>query len=369
MKRRIVSLLMCFVMMFGMLPTAAWAELIPAQGETEEAASNTAYEVGEDTAVQSGENGIAVMAAGENEAEYNGKEYATLAEAFAAAESDSGGTVTVLKDMTLDCTTDDKGIVWASGYVTLDLNGKTVTKSVNVVDNSYHALGDYAVFCLKGGSLTIMDSATGGKIVQPNDNPVVAVTGGTLTVNGGTLEATKTDGYKNDVMQWFVSCAVMVVFSGTGSVNLNGGTFWGGTAGVVAMNGPVYITGGDFYGATSYALYVNGQNAAVLSGGTYTTGATDQRSIWYTSYGTADVLLASGYQYADESSAPLAITGEAGDSGVVGNARVVPAAGTVEYIGEGGTKQVCTDATELTTNSTSYLNKKWYVVTGGRDHR
>ena len=46
MKRRIVSLLMCFVMMFGMLPTAAWAELIPAQGETEEAASNTAYAVG-----------------------------------------------------------------------------------------------------------------------------------------------------------------------------------------------------------------------------------------------------------------------------------------------------------------------------------
>ena len=364
MKRRIVSLLMCFVMMFGMLPTAAWAELIPAQGETEEAASNTAYAVGEDTAVQSGEDGIAVMAASANEAEYKGVEYATLAEAFKAAADAPGGTVTVLKDMTLDCTTDDKGIILTRGDVTLDLNGKTVTKSVNVVDNSYHALGDYAVFCLKGGSLTIMDSATGGKIVQPNDNPAVAVTGGTLTVNSGTLEATKTDGNK-DIMQWFVSCAVMVGFSGTGSVNLNGGMFWGGTAGVVAINGPVYITGGEFYGETSHALYVNSGKAAVLSGGTYKTGAADGDSIRYVTSWTSNnepaALLASNYQYVDESGNAATISED--KRGVKGTAKVVPAAGTVEYIGEGGTKQVRTDATELTGNNDK-LNDGWYVVTG-----
>lgn len=357
MKRRIVSLLMCFVMMFGMLPTAAWAELIPAQGETEEAASNTAYAVGEDTAVQSGEDGIAVMAASANEAEYNGKEYATLAEAFKAAADAPGGTVKVLKDVTLN-KADDKGIVLTSGDVTLDLNGKTVTKSAT---ENKHSGADYAVFSVQGNSaLTIEDSVGGGEIVQLNENPAVLVWGsGTLTVNGGTIKATNT-GSNTDIGSYNLVCAV---YACGNTAYINGGTFWGNTMGAVQAAGYLYITGGTFHGETSKALHVNTQNRVKLSGGTYTTGATDKRSIWYTSYGTADVLLASGYQYADESGAPLAVTGEAGDSGVVGNAKVVPAAGTVEYIGEGGTKQVCTDATELTGNNDK-LNDEWYVVTG-----
>ena len=357
MKRRIVSLLMCFVMMFGMLPTAAWAELIPAQGETEEAASNTAYAVGEDTAVQSGEDGIAVMAASANEAEYNGKEYATLAEAFKAAADAPGGTVKVLKDVTLN-KADDKGIVLTSGDVTLDLNGKTVTKSAT---ENKHSGADYAVFSVQGNSaLTIEDSVGGGEIVQLNENPAVLVWGsGTLTVNGGTIKATNT-GSNTDIGSYNLVCAV---YACGNTAYINGGTFWGNTMGAVQAAGYLYITGGTFHGETSKALHVNTQNRVKLSGGTYTTGATDKRSIWYTSYGTADVLLASGYQYADESGAPLAVTGEAGDSGVVGNAKVVPAAGTVEYIGEGGTKQVRTDATELTGNNNK-LNDGWYVVTG-----
>ena len=359
MKRRIVSLLMCFVMMFGMLPTAAWAELIPAQGETEEAASNTAYAVGEDTAVQSGEDGIAVMAASANEAEYNGKEYATLAEAFKAAADAPGGTVTVLQDVTLN-KADDKGIVLTSGDVTLDLNGKTVTKSAT---EDRHSGEDYAVFSVKGNSaLTIEDSVGGGEIVQLNENPAVLLRGsGTLTVNSGTIKATNT-GSDTNVYSYNLVCAVYVC---GGTAYINGGTFWGNTMGVVQASDNLYITGGEFYGAKSYALYVSTQKYKenkVLSGGTYTTGVADGYSIWYASYNLADVLLADGYQYADEEGNTLTVEGKSQASGVKGTAKVVPAAGTVEYIGEGGAKQVRTDATELTGDNK--LNDGWYVVTG-----
>ena len=360
MKRRIVSLLMCFVMMFGMLPTAAWAGLIPAQGETEEAASNTAYAVGEDTAVQSGEDGIAVMAASANEAEYKGVEYATLAAAFAAAEKDPGGTVKVLKDVTLN-KADDKGIVLTSGDVTLDLNGKTVTKSAT---EDRHSGEDYAVFSVKGNSaLTIEDSVGGGEIVQLNENPAVLLRGsGTLTVNSGTIKATNT-GSDTNVYSYNLVCAV---YACGNTAYINGGTFWGNTMGVVQASDNLHITGGEFYGAKSYALYVSTQKYKenkVLSGGTYTTGVADGYSIWYASYNLADVLLADGYQYADEEGNTLTVEGKSQASGVKGTAKVVPAAGTVEYIGEGGTKQVRTDATELTGNNNK-LNDGWYVVTG-----
>ena len=360
MKRRIVSLLMCFVMMFGMLPTAAWAELIPAQGETEEAASNTAYAVGEDTAVQSGEDGIAVMAASANEAEYKGVEYATLEAAFAAAEKDPGGTIKLLNNVTLD--KEDGTGIKVTCTVTLDLNGFTVTKAQREWEYETQNNGSkYAMFWVYGGNLTIEDSSEGtGTIEQLNSNPAVLVwpSGGTLTVNGGTIKTENTGG-STDVYAFNYACAI---YAGGDTAYINGGSFWGNRVGVFVLSNNVYITGGTFHGETSNALYVNRGGKAQLSGGTFTTGVTDGNSIYCGSGETANGLLAGGYQYVDESGS--ASTLSTNSLGVVGNAKVVPAAGTVEYIGEGGAKQVCTDATELTTNSTSYLNKKWYVVTG-----
>ena len=366
MKRRIVSLLMCFVMMFGMLPTAAWAELIPAQGETEEAASNTAYAVGEDTAVQSGEDGIAVMAASANEAEYKGVEYATLEAAFAAAEKDPGGTVTVLQDVTMptDLTLEKrkgKGIE-VTCEVTLDLNGFTVTKAKGEWEyegqnkNSWHSM-----FWVNGGNLTITDSSSEGTgtIEQLNSNPAVLVwpSGGTLTVNGGTIKTENTGG-STDVYAFNYACAI---YAGGDTAYINGGSFWGNRVGVFVLSNNVYITGGTFHGETSNALYVNRGGKAQLSGGTFTTGVTDGNSIYCGSGETANGLLAGGYQYVDESGNAATISED--NCGVKGTAKVVPAAGTVEYIGKGGTKQVRTDATELTGNNDK-LNDEWYVVTG-----
>ena len=360
MKRRIVSLLMCFVMMFGMLPTAAWAELIPAQGETEEAASNTAYAVGEDTAVQSGEDGIAVMAASANEAEYKGVEYATLEAAFAAAEKDPGGTIKLLNNVTLD--KEDGTGIKVTCTVTLDLNGFTVTKAQREWEYETQNNGSkYAMFWVYGGNLTIEDSSEGtGTIEQLNSNPAVLVwpSGGTLTVNGGTIKTENTGG-STDVYAFNYACAI---YAGGDTAYINGGSFWGNRVGVFVLSNNVYITGGTFHGETSNALYVNRGGEARLSGGKFTTGVTDGDSIYCGSqYDNVKKWLAGGYQYADGEDQALTV-GDT-DRGVKGTAKVVPAAGTVEYIGEGGTKQVCTDATELTGNNDK-LNDEWYVVTG-----
>ena len=360
MKRRIVSLLMCFVMMFGMLPTAAWAELIPAQGETEEAASNTAYAVGEDTAVQSGEDGIAVMAASANEAEYKGVEYATLEAAFAAAEKDPGGTIKLLNNVTLD--KEDGTGIKVTCTVTLDLNGFTVTKAQREWEYETQNNGSkYAMFWVYGGNLTIEDSSEGtGTIEQLNSNPAVLVwpSGGTLTVNGGTIKTENTGG-STDVYAFNYACAI---YAGGDTAYINGGSFWGNRVGVFVLSNNVYITGGTFHGETSNALYVNRGGKAQLSGGTFTTGVTDGDSIYCGSqYDNVKKWLAGGYQYADGEDQALTV-GDT-DRGVKGTAKVVPAAGTVEYIGEGGTKQVRTDATELTGNNDK-LNDEWYVVTG-----
>ena len=112
----------------------------------------------------------------QNAAEVGGVEYATFADAFGAAED--GATVKLLNDVTLT----EKLTVKKA--VTLDLNGCTLSETVTPAADEF----DYGAFYIgTAGNLTITDSATGGRIATNGD--LVIGNYGTVTVNGGTIEA------------------------------------------------------------------------------------------------------------------------------------------------------------------------------------
>lgn len=109
-------------------------------------------------------------------AEVAGVKYDTLAEAFAAAGD--GATVKLLNDAELA----EK--VTIKTALTLDLNGCTLSETVTPAADEF----DYGAFYIgTAGNLTITDSATGGKIATNGD--LVIGNYGTVTVNGGTIEA------------------------------------------------------------------------------------------------------------------------------------------------------------------------------------
>ena len=159
-----------------------------------------------------------------------------LADAF--TEGNSGATVTLLSEVDLGSNYIE---IRGSSTFTLDLNGQTVKAA------------DYGAFNISGGSLTIQDSGTGGKI--ESSNITIEVTGGTLSIKSGTV-------------------------SGLYGVNITSGT--------------VNISGGTISG-TENGLCVNGGGNIALSGGAYS----GRHAIWVD--GNASVtmkdMLAPGYAY------------------------------------------------------------------------
>ncbi len=147
-----------------------------------------------------------------------------LANAF--TEGNSGATVTLLTEVDLG----SKYIgIRGSSTFTLDLNGQTVKAS------------HYGAFYISGGSLTIQDSGTGGKI--ESSNITIEVTGGTLSIKSGTVS-----GYYG----------VQIT---RGTVNISGGTISGTENGLcVNGGGNIALSGGAYSGR--HAIWVDG-NASV----------------------------------------------------------------------------------------------------------
>ena len=148
------------------------------------------------------DNGTHTVKAGTYVARVDGTKYESLAAAIGAAQV--GDTVTLLKDIDLPATA-----VVKRKTITLDLNGKTISNSTDIWDESINAWSLISV--RDNGDLTINDTA-----------------------GGGTLKAKENDCYALDVQDKDTALTV------------NAGTYVGNISAIYAYDGKVTINGGHF---------------------------------------------------------------------------------------------------------------------------
>ena len=133
-----------------------------------------------------------------------------LADAF--TEGNSGATVTLLSEVDLGA-----NYISIDNTFTLDLNGQTVKAT------------GYGAFNISGGSITIQDSGTGGKI--ESSNITIEVNSGTLSIKSGTVSG-------------FYGVRII-----SGTVNISGGAISGNETGLfVDAGGNITLSGGTYSG-------------------------------------------------------------------------------------------------------------------------
>jgi len=217
MKKRILSILLCLVMVIGLLPTVALA----ATGVTD---------------------ALTLAAA------LGGDSFATV----------SGGTVTLQQDVNLTDT-----ISITTGTIVLDLNGFTITGKAGA--------GAAAISVSGTANVTIKDSGTTGSIVggtgaYPGHDGGTGLSvseTGTVTMSGGTCKG----GVGGDAAStfWGGKGGFGLSVSGSGSVKLSGGTFQGGGGG----------QGSNAKGTTGKAISAANVSTLISSGyGAYDNAAT-----------------------------------------------------------------------------------------------
>ena len=333
MKKRVLSAFMALALCLTLLPAPALAEETENNVAVQENTANVAEVTIDGTTTQ----------------------YTNIVNAFADAQEAESASVKLLTNVTIPKDDHDYsyGIQLTGGNITLDLNGCTIQTTGGA--SSFAPLN--AVFYINdGSSLTVQDSGTVGKIVQPNGGQAIGVSNGNLTVKSGIIEVTSDSaGADNATTQ---NCAVFV--RGSGVADIQGGTLIGNRGiyiGGKLGGGTLNVSGGTIHGKSSYALWVVGGSAA-LSGGAYTTGVENGCSI-YNSADTAAVLLANGYRF--ESKGKESAYSKDG-KGVVGNTTVAPRpANEYAYIGKDGTEQTQANCTEITAETWD-ISQGWHVV-------
>ena len=205
--------------------------------------------------------------------------YETLQAAFAAA---NGGTVVLLRDITIDST------VEVTGTAVLDLNGYTV---------SMEDASSKAAYLIKNtGNLTIKDSSVekSGKLTFVSTTPSAnygyststIANAGTLTVESGTIENTTNGGasYAIDTA-WYVSNVTLNINGG--HIKSNGNAVRQVLYSTTAQN-TVNVTGGVIEGEYAALQTHNFQKSACLADVNISGGQLIGSYTYYTSYSYAN---------------------------------------------------------------------------------
>lgn len=311
MKRRIPALLLTLCLVLALLPGMALAD--------EEAVA----QVGEET-------------------------YTTLQEAFEKAPDK--GVITLLRDITLENSSimdgTNKAFVQLTEdkELTLELNGKTLT--LNKIGQMYDTNGGIEV---KAGTLTIQDSAGGGKIAGTSrwgGAPLLYSNSSTIILKSGTLSMT------TEVFSTHPGCNNCVVSVATnGRFIMNGGAITAQDAddadgnnycsgGVYVFAGSAELNGGaiSVQGGQAQALLTQHKDASVALNGTDLTSET----YGLINYGgtvtmTAGDIQAQGigvYLYSYAGAAEMTITG--GSVYAPNDPLYVTATGTEKLLVSGG---------------------------------
>ena len=210
------------------------------------------------------------------------KGYETLQEAINAATGETPVTITLQSNVVGQFTIEaDKNVI-------IDLNGYTI-KSVNTDGNSVTSS-----IITNMGTLTIKDSSEGktGKILlnsagygtDKSQDSAIYNNEGTMVIDNISIEKTKKAYYTVNncgnltINGGSITCTGLTktgsdpsLVRNNGTLEINGGTFNGGTGSANTIKNEEYskltINGGTFYGAIGHTVVVWGD--AIINGGTF----------------------------------------------------------------------------------------------------
>ena len=206
-------------------------------------------------------------------------------------EAAAGETIQVLENVELT----DTVTVAAGKTVTLDLNGKTISQTKECTA-SYEMIAN-------NGSLTIKDSATGGKIsfTDTSAGDAAAKWGvytirnsGTLVVESGTIENLSA---QNQAGQPFAH-TTLAIFQYSGSTTINGGVISTPNYRSVRLwSGDLTINGGVLDGQV-WVQCVNDTAKLTITGGEFSPNWNDASSVFVNNSGKAAELNITGGSFA-----------------------------------------------------------------------
>lgn len=267
----------------GLMETASMEET-----QVTEEALTVDYVI-EDEVNSEEENGIMLLSVEADEetaesfvAKIGSTTYSTLTAAINAAGE--GDTIVLGSDVT-------ETIGISSGKdVTIDLAGHTISSATDSTTR---------LITMRGGKLTITDSADGGTITSGVGDAVILIAGGTLVVNGGTISATGS-----------IPAIVNAWQSGNyaeeaSTVIVNGGTVTAAGAPAIRNNAAgcsITVNGGEIVGysdSTGYYIVDSVSEAnsgsVVITGGYFTTNDTSASQILFYQKNSGNIVISGGY--------------------------------------------------------------------------